>query len=53
MTDPTLRDRAVDAVVDAARPLGWTCVWRGRSPLPGGEGNVEFFVELKRTARNA
>lgn len=53
VTDATLRDRAVDAVVDAARPLGWTCVWRGRSPLPGGEGNVEFFVELKRTAGNA
>ncbi|WP_040160268.1 TlyA family RNA methyltransferase [Nigerium massiliense] len=48
------REDAVDLVVADAERLGWACVWRGRSPLPGGEGNVEFFVELRHgSARSA
>lgn len=46
--DPELRTRAVDGVVSAAAELGWRCLGREPSPLPGPAGNQEFFVLLAR-----
>lgn len=48
VTDPALQVAAVDGVVAAAAEVGWTCDWRGETPLPGGSGNREFFVRLRR-----
>ena len=49
---PALAIAASRGLLGAAVLSLWS-LGRGRSPLPGGEGNVEFFVELKRTAGNA
>lgn len=46
--DEAIRLAAVADVVAAALALGWRCDWRGVSPLPGGDGNVEYFVRLTR-----
>ncbi|MDO4784449.1 MAG: TlyA family RNA methyltransferase [Propionibacteriaceae bacterium] len=46
VADPELRERAVEAVLTAARHCGWLPDWRGVSVLPGGDGNVEHFVRL-------
>lgn len=46
VADPSRAPDAIAAVVDAAAPLGWRCVWQGESPLPGASGNREFFVKL-------
>lgn len=46
--DPVVRDRAVDEVVAAAGELGWRCLGREPSPLPGPAGNLEYFVLLAR-----
>ncbi|WP_026927719.1 TlyA family RNA methyltransferase [Granulicoccus phenolivorans] len=46
--DPALHDAAVDGVLTAAADLGWHCHTRQRSVLPGQDGNVEFFVWLRR-----
>jgi 23S rRNA (cytidine1920-2'-O)/16S rRNA (cytidine1409-2'-O)-methyltransferase len=43
-----LREQAVAGVVQAARELGWSAVWRAESGLPGESGNVEFFVQFSR-----
>ncbi len=46
--DPTLRQSAVDRVIEAAAAAGWVCDWQGQSVLPGASGNVEFFIRLTR-----
>lgn len=48
VTDPRLREDAVDGVVEGASELGWACDWRGETPLPGASGNREYFVRLRR-----
>jgi len=44
--DPALHRRAVASVAEAAAAAGWTLRGGCRSPLPGAEGNVEFFLAL-------
>lgn len=46
--DPELHTAAVDGVLAGAAELGWHCHTRQRSVLPGQDGNVEFFVWLRR-----
>lgn len=52
VTDPLLHDKAV-ALVEAAAPVAGL-QWRGAvaSPLPGADGNREFFVLLDRARSN-
>ncbi len=50
VSDTRVAAHAVDAVVDAAARVGWSCVWRGESPLQGASGNREWFVRLQRPA---
>lgn len=46
VTDPHLREQAVNAVVSAAKNHGWSLDWQAPSVLPGGDGNLEFFIRL-------
>lgn len=46
VTDPAQRADAVAGVLAAAATLGYRCDWQAESVLPGGDGNVEFFVRL-------
>ncbi|GAB3193672.1 TlyA family RNA methyltransferase [Nesterenkonia suensis] len=48
VTSPELRREAVVGVVDSARQHGLTLLSAHRSPLPGQDGNREFFVHLRR-----
>lgn len=48
VTDARDRDRAVDAVARKAAELGWLERWRGPSRTPGVQGNVEWFLLLRR-----
>ncbi|MGQ3385364.1 TlyA family RNA methyltransferase [Glutamicibacter sp. TV12E] len=47
VTDPQLRQSAVEAVIVSARKAGLHLQGLARSPLPGQDGNVEFFLWLK------
>lgn len=47
--DPAHRTRAVARVTEAAAELGWTSVGTAESTLPGPAGNVECFLQLRRT----
>jgi len=47
VTDPALRDAAVDGVIAAAEAAGWGCDWRAETDLPGTTGNREYFVRLR------
>lgn len=49
ITDPTLRLAIVDRVAAAAAEIDLTERGRVASPLPGAEGNVEFFLHLVTT----
>ncbi|QIK73230.1 TlyA family RNA methyltransferase [Propioniciclava coleopterorum] len=46
LADPALAPGLVDAVAAAAQAAGWRETWRGTSPLPGENGNREFFLRL-------
>ena len=46
--DPAPRAAAVQGVLAAADRLGWGCRAVAASALPGPNGNVEFFVWLRR-----
>jgi 23S rRNA (cytidine1920-2'-O)/16S rRNA (cytidine1409-2'-O)-methyltransferase len=46
--DPALHDEAVAGVVTKAESIGWGCDGSFTSPVPGAEGNLEFFVHLRR-----
>lgn len=46
--DLRLHRQAVEAVLDAASALGWYPRSAVRSVLPGGDGNLEYFVHLSR-----
>lgn len=48
VTSEQERARAVDAVAAAARSCGLTVLGRQRSPLPGQDGNHEFFLWCRR-----
>ncbi|GAA3295162.1 TlyA family RNA methyltransferase [Dactylosporangium vinaceum] len=48
--DPALRTAAVLDVAAAAAGLGLGVAGVARSPLPGPQGNVEFFLWLRRDA---
>lgn len=50
VTSVELRRQAVEGVVEAARNAGLTPIGLARSPLPGQDGNVEFFLRLRSTA---
>ena len=47
--DPALHDEAVAGVSNAASELGLETTGTFASPLPGAEGNREFFVRLEPT----
>lgn len=46
LADPEAAPALVDAVARAATDAGWRETWRGPSPLPGENGNQEFFLRL-------
>lgn len=48
--DPGLRVAAVQGVADAAWRLGWGQAGVCASPLPGPQGNVEYFIWLRADA---
>lgn len=48
--DPQVRAEMVKRVADCAYALGWGVAGVVGSPLPGPQGNVEFFVWLRRDA---
>jgi 23S rRNA (cytidine1920-2'-O)/16S rRNA (cytidine1409-2'-O)-methyltransferase len=48
--DPALHRRAVATVAAAARDMGYGLVSGCPSPLPGAEGNREFFLALSGSA---
>jgi 23S rRNA (cytidine1920-2'-O)/16S rRNA (cytidine1409-2'-O)-methyltransferase len=50
VTDPALRARAVKMVAQAGRDLGFAVEGPVTSPLPGPDGNVEFFLLMTRTS---
>jgi len=47
VTDAGDRERAVDTVAAACRALGWTVDGRHPSALPGGDGNLETFLQAR------
>lgn len=47
VTSADLRRRAVHGVVEAAQAAGTVLAGLARSPLPGQDGNVEFFLRLR------
>ncbi|WP_372699332.1 TlyA family RNA methyltransferase [Arthrobacter sp. JSM 101049] len=47
VTSAELRRRAVHGVVEAAEAAGTVLAGLARSPLPGQDGNVEFFLRLR------
>ena len=51
--DPALHRAAVAAVARAAAAAGYALLGGCRSPLPGAEGNVEFFLALGHGPRDA
>lgn len=51
--DPGARRRAVTAVVEAALDAGLAPRGLARSPLPGQDGNAEFFLWLERAPGGA
>jgi len=50
VTDPGLRRRAVEGVLAAAAEAGLGLAGLARSPLPGQDGNAEFFLWLRSSA---
>ena len=48
VTDPGWRRRAVEGVVAAGTREGLELAGLARSPLPGQDGNVEFFLWMRR-----
>jgi 23S rRNA (cytidine1920-2'-O)/16S rRNA (cytidine1409-2'-O)-methyltransferase len=53
VVDPAARRRAVAGVVDAALEAGLAPRGLARSPLPGQDGNAEFFLWLRRQPQEA
>ncbi len=47
--DATIRQQAIDDVVDAVKSAGFTIEGQCDSTLPGPKGNVEAFVYARRT----
>lgn len=46
ISDPQLRQSAVEAVIASAKTAGLNLRGLARSPLPGRDGNIEFFLWL-------
>ena len=53
VSDPQERRRAVASVLDAAASAGLVPAGIARSPLPGQDGNVEFFLPRVRQPAGA
>ncbi|WP_010525799.1 TlyA family RNA methyltransferase [Nesterenkonia sp. F] len=53
VSSPQLRREAVAGVVAACEDAGLRLVSAHRSPLPGQDGNLEFFLHLRAPARSA
>lgn len=53
VTSPELRRHAVAGVLDAAHEVGLTADGLARSPLPGQDGNTEFFLHLRKTSQGS
>lgn len=51
--EPELRIEAISEVASSAWSLGWGCAGAVASPLPGPQGNVEYFLWLRRDAASA
>ncbi|MBM4353191.1 MAG: TlyA family RNA methyltransferase [Deltaproteobacteria bacterium] len=51
--DETLRLAAVDKVVRASLECGFAHLGTTPSPVPGPEGNIEYFLHLRRAATSA
>lgn len=47
--DDKIRRGAIDKVVSFAEKIGFICVSVIRSPIEGGDGNVEFLAHFKKT----
>jgi 23S rRNA (cytidine1920-2'-O)/16S rRNA (cytidine1409-2'-O)-methyltransferase len=50
--DPAVHAQVLDAVTNAAVALGLTRVAATDSPIPGAEGNREFFLHFRLTANS-
>lgn len=48
--DDALRQEAVEQVVGAGADLGWSCIGRAPSRVPGPSGNLEYFCWFRRSA---
>ncbi len=46
VTDPAIREQAVEAVEAVARGLGWEVLGRSPYPVKGPAGNIEFWLFL-------
>jgi 23S rRNA (cytidine1920-2'-O)/16S rRNA (cytidine1409-2'-O)-methyltransferase len=46
--DPAVRAAICDDVAEFLTELGWHVKGIILSPLPGGDGNREFFIEAER-----
>lgn len=51
VTDPNLREQVLARVISDAERIGWRCDWQAPSVLPGGDGNVEYFIRLLAPTR--
>ena len=46
--DPASYERVRTRMLDTVAALGWRLIDWFDSPLPGGDGNREFFMECQR-----
>jgi 23S rRNA (cytidine1920-2'-O)/16S rRNA (cytidine1409-2'-O)-methyltransferase len=48
LRDPQVHAAVCDDITAAVAALGWTVAGIMPSPLPGGDGNREFFISAHR-----
>lgn len=46
--DPVVREQACTRIAEALGALRWTVLDTIASPIPGGDGNLEFFIGARR-----
>ena len=51
--DPKVHAAVLLKCIDAAESVGWVCTDVCYSPLKGPEGNIEYFIRLKKTGEAA
>ena len=49
--DARTRETALQKVVDCARAIGFDALGAIRSPITGGDGNIEYLVHFRKTER--